>query len=195
PDGAKEGPAAHDGAAREVLVRHRVCLLRIGRVRVSRIGPEGTPVPADRSSRTGPCYHPLTERNAMKICFFHLMPYRFLPEDFEQRYRSVWVDVPHSLYDPEKTSELYHEYLDELEFAERSGFDGLCVNEHHNNAYGLMPSPNLMAATLTRRTSRAAIIVLGNSLAAYNPPLRVAEELAMLDLMSRGRLVAGFPVG
>src|SRR5205823_4768397 len=68
----------------------------------------------------------------MKICFFHLMPYRFLPDDFENRYRSVWVDVPHSLYDPEKTSRLYHEFLDELEFAEQAGFDGLCVNEHHN---------------------------------------------------------------
>src|SRR5437773_12402271 len=131
----------------------------------------------------------------MKICFFHLMPYRFLPDDFENRYRSAWGDVPLGLYDPETTSRLYHEFLDELEFAEQAGFDGLCVNEHHNNAYGLMPSPNLMAATLTRRTSRAAIIVLGNSLAAYNPPLRVAEEFAMLDLLSRGRLVAGFPVG
>jgi alkanesulfonate monooxygenase SsuD/methylene tetrahydromethanopterin reductase-like flavin-dependent oxidoreductase (luciferase family) len=132
---------------------------------------------------------------AMKIGWFHLMPYRFLPDDFEQRYRSVWVDPPHDLFDPEKTSGLYHEFLDELEFAEQAGFDGLCVNEHHNNAYGLMPSPNLMAAALTRRTSRAAIIVLGNSLAAYNPPIRVAEEFAMLDLLSGGRLVAGFPVG
>jgi len=131
----------------------------------------------------------------MKICWFHLMPYRFLPDDFERKYRSVWVDVPHHLYDAEKTQDLYHEFLDELEFAETQGFDGLCVNEHHNNAYGLMPSPNLMAATLTRRTSQAAIVVLGNSLAAYNPPLRVAEEFAMLDLLSRGRLVAGFPVG
>jgi alkanesulfonate monooxygenase SsuD/methylene tetrahydromethanopterin reductase-like flavin-dependent oxidoreductase (luciferase family) len=52
-----------------------------------------------------------------------------------------------------------------------------------------------MAATLTRRTSRAAIVVLGNSLAAYNPPLRVAEEFSMLDVLSGGRLVAGFPVG
>ena len=91
----------------------------------------------------------------MKICFFHLMPYRFLPEDFERKYRSVWVDPPHSLFDPEKCAGLYQEFLDELEFAEKAGFDGLCVNEHHNNAYGLMPSPNLMAATLTRRTSRA----------------------------------------
>jgi alkanesulfonate monooxygenase SsuD/methylene tetrahydromethanopterin reductase-like flavin-dependent oxidoreductase (luciferase family) len=131
----------------------------------------------------------------MKICFFHLMPYRFLPDDFESRYRSVWVDVPHSLFDPERTQGLYQEFLDELEYAEQAGFDGLCVNEHHANAYGLMPSPNLMAAALTRRTSRAAIVVLGNSLAAYNPPLRVAEEFAMLDLLSGGRLVAGFPVG
>src|SRR5499426_3524469 len=137
----------------------------------------------------------LTREASMKICFFHLMPYRFLPDDFENRYRSVWVDPPHHLFDPEKTSGLYHEFLDELEFAEQAGFDGLCVNEHHNNAYGLMPSPNLMAAALTRRTSRAAIIVLRNSLAAYNPPIRVAEEFAMLDLLSGGRLVAGFPVG
>ncbi len=131
----------------------------------------------------------------MKICVFHLMPYRFLPEDFETRYRSVWVDVPSHLYDPEKGHALYNEFLDELEFAERAGFDGLCVNEHHQNAYGLMPSPNLMAAALARRTSRAALIVLGNSLALYNPPVRVAEEFAMLDVLSAGRLVAGFPVG
>ena len=131
----------------------------------------------------------------MKICVFHLMPYRFLPEDFEARYRSVWVDVPGHLYDPEKGHALYHEFLDELELAEAAGFDGLCVNEHHANAYGLMPSPNLMAAALARRTSRAALIVLGDSLALYNPPLRVAEEFAMLDVLSGGRLVAGFPVG
>ena len=131
----------------------------------------------------------------MKSHFFHLMPYRFLPEDFEARYRSVWVDVPHSLFDPDKTSGLYHEYLDELEYADQAGFDGVCVNEHHSNAYGLMPSPNLMLAALARRTRRAALIVLGNSLALYNPPIRVAEEMAMLDVMSGGRFVAGFPVG
>ena len=42
--------------------------------------------------------------------------------------------------------------LDELEFADQVGFDGICINEHHNNAYGIMPSPNITAATLTRRT-------------------------------------------
>src|SRR5574342_556722 len=137
--------------------------------------------------------HPTIAR--MKTCWFHLMPYRFLPENFENDYRSVWVDVPQSLYDGRKVHDLYNEYLDELEHAERSGFDGLCVNEHHQNAYGLMPSPNLMAAALSRRTSKVALVVLGNSLALYNPPVRVAEEFAMLDTISGGRLVAGFPVG
>ncbi|MGH8064352.1 MAG: LLM class flavin-dependent oxidoreductase [Candidatus Entotheonellia bacterium] len=131
----------------------------------------------------------------MNFNWFHLMPYRFLPDDFSQKYRSVWVDVPSQLFDPEKGHQLYNEFLDEMEYAEQMGFDGICCNEHHNNAYGLMPSPNLIAAALTRRTSRAALIVLGNSLALYNPPIRVAEEFAMLDVMSGGRLVAGFPVG
>ncbi|HXG22275.1 MAG TPA: LLM class flavin-dependent oxidoreductase [Methylomirabilota bacterium] len=131
----------------------------------------------------------------MKVNWFHLMPYRWLPDDFREKYRSVWVDIPSSLWDSRKGHHLYNEYLDELEFAEQMGLDGICVNEHHSNGYGLMPSPNIMAACLARRTSRANLIVLGNSLALYNPPLRVAEEFAMLDCISGGRLVAGFPVG
>ncbi len=131
----------------------------------------------------------------MKFTWFNLMPWPHLPDDFREKHRSVWVDIPSSLYDPEKGNAVYHQYLDQLEYAEELGFDGIGVNEHHANAYGLMPSPNIMAATLTRRTSRAAVVVLGNSIALYNPPIRVAEEFAMLDVLSGGRLVAGFPVG
>jgi alkanesulfonate monooxygenase SsuD/methylene tetrahydromethanopterin reductase-like flavin-dependent oxidoreductase (luciferase family) len=131
----------------------------------------------------------------MKFTWFHLMPYRFLPDDFKQKYRSVWVDIPRQLYEPKLGHQLYNEYLDALEYADRAGFDGLGVNEHHQNAYGMMPSPNIMAAALARRTSRANLVVLGNSIALYNPPIRVAEEFAMLDVLSGGRLVAGFPVG
>jgi alkanesulfonate monooxygenase SsuD/methylene tetrahydromethanopterin reductase-like flavin-dependent oxidoreductase (luciferase family) len=132
----------------------------------------------------------------MKFHWFHLMPYPNLPEDFRDRYRGVWVDAPaRELFDPVLGHELYHEYLDELEYADELGFDGICVNEHHQNAYGMMPSPNLMAATLARVTKRAKIVVMGNSVALYNPPIRVAEELAMIDVLSGGRLVAGFPVG
>ncbi len=89
----------------------------------------------------------------MKSHWFHLMPYKYLPEDFKDKYPSVWVDVPSELYDPVKGHELYNEYLDELEYADRVGFDGVIVNEHHANAYGLMPSPNIMLACLARRTN------------------------------------------
>jgi alkanesulfonate monooxygenase SsuD/methylene tetrahydromethanopterin reductase-like flavin-dependent oxidoreductase (luciferase family) len=58
-----------------------------------------------------------------------------------------------------------------------------------------MPSPNLIATALARRTRDTAICVMGNSLALYNPPTRVAEEFAMIDCISGGRLIAGFPVG
>ena len=132
----------------------------------------------------------------MKLHWFHLMPYPALPEDFKERFRSVWVDPPvRELFDPEIGRQAYNDYLDELEYADEVGFDGICVNEHHSNAYGLMPSPNLMAAALARRTQSAKLVVLGNSVALYNPPTRVAEEMAMLDVLSGGRVVAGFPVG
>ena len=131
----------------------------------------------------------------MKLSFFHLMPYQDLPADFESKHRSAWVDLPNENFDPELGQQYYGDFIDQLEYADALGFDGVCVNEHHSNAYGLMPSPNIIAATLARSTSRAALIVLGNSLALYQPSLRVAEEMAMLDVMSGGRLVAGFPVG
>jgi alkanesulfonate monooxygenase SsuD/methylene tetrahydromethanopterin reductase-like flavin-dependent oxidoreductase (luciferase family) len=135
------------------------------------------------------------EETAMKFVWFNLMPWPYLPDDFRQSYRSVWVDIPNTLYDPIKGNELYHTYMDQLEFADSLGYDGIGVNEHHQNGYGLMPSPNIIAAGLARRTSKAAIAVIGNSIALYNPPIRVAEEFAMLDVISGGRLLAGFPVG
>src|SRR6267143_1805850 len=131
----------------------------------------------------------------MKFTRFNVMPWPYLPDYFRERHRSVWVDIPNTLYDPRKGHHVYHTYLDQLEYAETLGFDGIGCNEHHQNGYGLMPSPNLIAATLARRTSRAALCVIGNSIASYNPPIRVAEEFAMLDVISGGRLVAGFPVG
>ncbi|MDA0769864.1 MAG: LLM class flavin-dependent oxidoreductase [Chloroflexi bacterium] len=131
----------------------------------------------------------------MKFCMFHLMPYRDLPDNFENDYHSVCVDVPSNLYDPVKGSQMYNDALDELVYADKMGIDGVCVNEHHSHMYGMMPSPNLMAAALARETEDAAVIVLGNSLPLYNPAIRVAEEFAMLDAISGGRVIAGFPVG
>ncbi len=131
----------------------------------------------------------------MKFFCFHLMPWDRLPDDFEQRYRSAWTWLPNALFDPEHGGELYNRYLDELILAEQLGFDGVCVNEHHQNAYGTMPSPNLIAAILARQTSRVKIAVVGNALPLYNPPTRVAEEYAMIDCISGGRLIAGMVVG
>ncbi|MDB5462469.1 MAG: luciferase family protein [Phenylobacterium sp.] len=131
----------------------------------------------------------------MKFTWFNLMPWPYLPDDFRETNRSVWVDIDQKLFDPVKSHEVYNTYMDLLEYADTLGFDGVGVNEHHQNGYGIMPSPNLIAAGLARRAKDAAIVVLGNSIALYNPPVRVAEEFAMLDCISGGRLVAGFPVG
>ena len=131
----------------------------------------------------------------MKFHWFGFMPWPHLPEDFREKHHSVWVDVDSTLYDPVKGHKLYNDYLDLLEFAADEGFDGLGVNEHHQNAYGLMPSPQIMAAALARRTRDVSLLLLGQSIALYNPPTRVAEEMAMLDVISGGRLIAGFPVG
>ena len=128
----------------------------------------------------------------MRIFSFHLMPYPALPADYEG---PAWVTCPNALYDPAVGSQVYNRYIDELVSAEDLGFDGVCVNEHHQNAYGIMPSPNLIAAILARLTQRVKIAVVGNALPLYDPPTRVAEEFAMIDNISGGRLIAGFVVG
>jgi len=128
----------------------------------------------------------------MEFFNFHLMPWAHLPETYQG---PAWVTCPNALFDPVEGGRLYNRYIDELVRAEALGFDGVCVNEHHANAYGTMPSPNLIAAILARQTSRVRIAVVGNALPLYNPPTRVAEEFAMIDCISGGRLVAGMVVG
>jgi alkanesulfonate monooxygenase SsuD/methylene tetrahydromethanopterin reductase-like flavin-dependent oxidoreductase (luciferase family) len=127
--------------------------------------------------------------------FFHLMPWPYLPEDFTDKYESAWVTAPNSLFDPQRGAPLYQRYIDELAYADELGFDGVIINEHHQNAYGLMASPNLIASALSQRIKRAQMIVLGNALPMYGNPVRVAEEYAMLDLLFQGRFQAGFVVG
>ncbi|HMD91951.1 MAG TPA: LLM class flavin-dependent oxidoreductase [Trebonia sp.] len=131
----------------------------------------------------------------MKFSFFHLMPYPYLPDDFDEAYASSSLTFPNKHFDPKLGTQLYHRYLDELEYADQLGFDGIAVNEHHQSAYGLMPSPNIMAAALARRTSNARIMVLGNAIGIRGNPLRVAEEIAMLDHLSNGRVDSGFVRG
>ncbi|HYY90108.1 MAG TPA: LLM class flavin-dependent oxidoreductase [Chloroflexota bacterium] len=134
----------------------------------------------------------------MKVCMFHLMPHRELPADFVQRYRSaylepVWFDVA----DPDRVGQYFNWTLDELLFAAQAGLHGLCTNQHHQNVYGFMANPSLMCAVLARQTNgqNVAIIQIGSTLPSTTPPTRIAEEYAVLDCISGGRLVAGFPTG
>jgi len=131
----------------------------------------------------------------LKLCWFHLMPYTGLPDDSCHRQEWLAVDVDAGLFDPGLGHRLYNDYLDELEYADECGFDGICLNERHSKVGGLTPSPNILAGALARRARKSALMILGNALALYDPPTRVAEELAMLDCLCGGRLIAGFPVG
>jgi alkanesulfonate monooxygenase SsuD/methylene tetrahydromethanopterin reductase-like flavin-dependent oxidoreductase (luciferase family) len=131
----------------------------------------------------------------MKHFLFHLMPYQDLPADFEKHHDSAWVWIPNELFDPKQAHRYYNDYLDQLVEAETLGFEGICVNEHHQNAYGLMPSPNIIASMVAARTRRIKIAVVGNALPLYDPPTRVAEEIAMLDVISGGRIISGQVIG
>jgi alkanesulfonate monooxygenase SsuD/methylene tetrahydromethanopterin reductase-like flavin-dependent oxidoreductase (luciferase family) len=131
----------------------------------------------------------------MKFVAFHLMPYRPLDLAAAAKYRSAWVVLPNSLYDPVKGAEEYESHLDVLAYAEQLGFDAIGVNEHHQTAYGMMPAPNLIASALIQRTKKAKIAILGRALPLVDNPLYIAEETAMLDNLSKGRIIQGFVRG
>ena len=131
----------------------------------------------------------------MRFTSFHLMPYRPLDAEAALKYRSSWVVLPNSFYDPEKGAREYELYIDHLARGEELGFDVIAVNEHHQSAYGMMPAPNLIASALIQRTKTAKIAIIGRALPLVNNPLAIAEEFAMLDNMSRGRIITGFVRG
>ena len=122
-----------------------------------------------------------------------IAPYPQIPAGEE--IESAWVTLPNSSYDPAVGRRLYGDYLEQLVLAERLGYDGVVVEEHHQSAYGTMPAPNLMAAAAVARTERIRVAVVGNSLPLQANPLRAAEEIAMLDVLSGGRIVAGLVRG
>ncbi len=131
----------------------------------------------------------------MKFFNFHLMPYAAADLDAIEKNGSAWVTYSNSNYDPIKGAELYHNYLDELEYAEELGFDGVVLNEHHQTAYGMMPTPGVLAGALARSLKKIKIAILGRALPLVSNPLVIAEEYAMLDNLTRGRFIAGFVRG
>ncbi len=131
----------------------------------------------------------------MNVFMFHLMPYTYLDMDFQKTHRACTLLYPNSNYDPVKGHELLNRYLDELELAAELGFDGISVNEHHQSAYGSMPSPVVIASALTRRTKDCKIAILGNAFGLREHPLTLAEEHAMIDVITGGRLITGMVRG
>ncbi len=131
----------------------------------------------------------------MKITSFNLMTYADLDLGVKDLYKSAWVVLPNTYFDPEKGHALYNRYLDELELADELGFDAIAVNEHHQTAYGLMPSPVVTASALARRAKNCRIAILGNAFCLRDNPLSLAEEHAMIDVITGGRLISGFVRG
>jgi alkanesulfonate monooxygenase SsuD/methylene tetrahydromethanopterin reductase-like flavin-dependent oxidoreductase (luciferase family) len=123
----------------------------------------------------------------------HFMPYASLPAD-HKKYDSLWVDFPNTNFDPAKGHELYQRYMSEMVLADKLGFDGLVVNEHHNTVYSMMPVCTLMAAALIPQTTQAKICCYGVPV-NLEMPHRLAESYAMLDVMSGGRLEIALPLG
>ncbi|HVB16002.1 MAG TPA: LLM class flavin-dependent oxidoreductase [Stellaceae bacterium] len=131
----------------------------------------------------------------MKVFVFDLLAY---DANLDHLKASGSQELPYPLakqhFDAKTAVRTYEEHLDAWELMDKLGFDGVGFNEHHCSPYGLMNSPNLMAAAAAQRTKRLKLLIYGNLLPLHEP-LRLAEELAMIDCLSNGRLISGFARG
>ena len=125
----------------------------------------------------------------MKSWWFTEDCYPNLPD--EDSYRSIRVDLPNIHCEPEKASELYNRYLDLWCECDEIGL-GIMLNEHHQTATCMVPAAPIMLGILARQTKTARLLILGNPLPNRNQPVRVAEEMALVDVISKGRLECGF---
>lgn len=128
----------------------------------------------------------------MKAWHFTEMPY---PDaSLDENLDSMRVSIPSRIYDPKIGSDLYNRYLDEHLIADELGLN-IMLNEHHQTATCVDPAAPLMLAALARLSKKARLLILGNPIANRRQPVRVAEEMAMVDVLSHGRLEAGFVRG
>lgn len=101
--------------------------------------------------------------------------------------------VPGWMWDRAAGRQLYGDRMRYIRRVDEMGFDGLICTEHHYGPNGgLTPSPVIMLAAASQVTERIKLISMGIALALYPHPVRVAEELAMIDNLCAGRLVVGF---
>jgi alkanesulfonate monooxygenase SsuD/methylene tetrahydromethanopterin reductase-like flavin-dependent oxidoreductase (luciferase family) len=129
-----------------------------------------------------------------KFFFFSEMGYNAYPIEEIEKYGYSALMLPNHIFDRQKASELWQMFLREHEFACEMGFDGSVCNEHHNNVLSMQESVNISAAVVSQRIS-GTVALIGNPLPIHDNPVRVAEEIAMLDLISGGRIISGFVRG
>jgi alkanesulfonate monooxygenase SsuD/methylene tetrahydromethanopterin reductase-like flavin-dependent oxidoreductase (luciferase family) len=127
--------------------------------------------------------------------YFTEQPYTGYDPELQEQYPALRLNLPNANYDPQIASDLYNRYHDEYQVADDVGFDGIMINEHHTAPFCMQASINITGAVLAKITRRGKILMLGNPLPVVDNPLRLAEELAMIDCISRGRLISGFVRG
>ena len=128
----------------------------------------------------------------MRTWFFTEDAYPYLPD--ADSYESIRVNLPNRNFDPAKGADLYHMYLDMWCAADEMGLE-IMNNEHHQTATCMVPAAPIMLGILARETKWARLLILGNPIANRKQPIRVAEEMAVIDVLSRGRLECGFVRG
>jgi alkanesulfonate monooxygenase SsuD/methylene tetrahydromethanopterin reductase-like flavin-dependent oxidoreductase (luciferase family) len=128
----------------------------------------------------------------MRYWYFNECAYPDLPP--QETYESVRVTLPNRHLDPEVAAAWWDTYLAEYQAAAELGFD-LMVNEHHSTATCMSSAIANSAAIQARTTAESRILLLGAPIANRSDPIRVAEETALLDVMSHGRLEVGFVRG
>ncbi len=127
----------------------------------------------------------------MRVFHFTEQPY---PQAWDKHKGSLRVNLPNRLLDPKIAADLFHRYYDEWQLCDELGLE-IMINEHHSTATCLSSTCVVTLAVLSRITHRARLLVLGYPIANRPDPLRVAEELATIDVISRGRLEMGFVKG
>jgi alkanesulfonate monooxygenase SsuD/methylene tetrahydromethanopterin reductase-like flavin-dependent oxidoreductase (luciferase family) len=108
---------------------------------------------------------------------------------------TIRLDISNEVYDPTVGKTLYNRYLDEKLYAEEIGFEALMMNEHHSTAFCMQGVTNVGAAILARQTKTARLVILGNIIPIWDDPMWLVEQLAMIDMISGGRLVSGWVRG
>ena len=128
----------------------------------------------------------------MRTWFFTEDAYPNLPD--AETYESIRVNLPNKHFDPDTGADLYHMYLDMWCAADEMGLD-IMNNEHHQTATCMLPAAPIILGILARETKQARLLILGNPIVNRKQPIRVAEEMAIIDVISRGRLECGFVRG